>query len=170
MPVPVDDEVEVQNVDIVVSKSDGKGAILYGNPIFVKLSGYSLGELLEKPHSILRHPDMPRIIFKFLWDNIQAGKDVIAFVKNLRKDGKYYWVIANVKVAKNPDGSFRNYVSTRRKMSENAKKVIIPLYEELLEAEREGGMEMSQKVLEAWLSENGGSLDSFNDTMKKLQG
>ena len=62
---------------------------------------------------------MPRIIFKYLWDNLEAGKDVKAFVKNLRKDGGFYWVLAFVRVAKNPDGSFRNYVSTRRGASKS---------------------------------------------------
>ena len=127
----LDKEVEVKSVDIVVSRSNDKGDITYANQIFFKLSGYSQAELMNQPHSILRHPDMPKIIFKFLWDNIQAGKDVVAFVKNLTKNGEYYWVMANVKVAKNPDGSFRNYVSTRRKMSSNARHIIEPLYKEL---------------------------------------
>ena len=166
---PTDVEQEVKPVDIVVSKADAEGNITYGNPIFMKLSKYSQGELLDQPHAILRHPDMPKIVFKFLWDNIQAGKDVKAFVKNLAKDGGYYWVLAHVKAATNPDGSFRNYTSTRRGMSPAAREVIEPLYKKLLEAEQEGGMEASQKVLEAFLSENGASLDTFNDAMQKLQ-
>ncbi|NKQ40659.1 MAG: PAS domain-containing protein [Sulfurovum sp.] len=161
-------EHEVTKVDIIVSKSNEAGDITYANPIFWKLSGYSQGELLDNPHSILRHPDMPKIVFKFLWDNLKAGSDVFAFVKNRSKDGGFYWVLAHVRVAKNPDGSFRNYVSTRRMMTEGARKTIEPLYIKMLEAEKEGGMSASLKVLEDSLSESGASLATFNETMKKL--
>jgi len=158
----------LKNVDIIVSKSNEAGDITYANPIFVKLSGYTMGELLDKPHSILRHPDMPRVVFKFLWDNLKAGNDVFAFVKNRSKDGGFYWVLAHVRVAKNPDGSFRNYVSTRKMLTENARKVIEPLYAQMLEAEKESGMSGSLKVLEKFLSDNGATLATFNEAMKKL--
>lgn len=166
---PTDVEHEVRKIDIVASKGDAQGNITYANPIFWRLSGYSQGDLLDKPHSILRHPDMPRIIFKFLWDNITAGKDVKAFVKNLSKDGGFYWVFAHIKVATNPDGSFRNYTSTRREMSSGARLVIEPLYKQLLEAEQSGGMEASLQLLEEYLQSNGASLATFNETMNKIQ-
>ena len=166
---PNNEEHPVTNVDIIVSKGDEKGDITYANPIFFKLAGYTQAELLEQPHSIIRHPDMPKIIFKYLWDTIQAGNDVKAFVKNLCKDGGFYWVFAHVRVASNPDGSFRNYVSTRRGMSVDARTVIEPLYKELLEAEKSGGMDASLPILESFLKEQGGSLATFNDTMQKIQ-
>ena len=148
--IPTDVEHEVKSVDIIVSKGNEAGDVTYANPIFYKLSGYTQGELLEQPHSIIRHPDMPKIVFKFLWDNLKAGKDVKAFVKNLSKDGGFYWVLAHVRVATNPDGSFRNYVSTRKGMSASARTVIEPLYKELLAAEDAGGMDASLAVLEAF--------------------
>ena len=166
---PTSTEHQVTNVDIIVSKGDDKGDITYANPIFFKLAGYTQAELLEKPHSIIRHPDMPKIIFKYLWDEIQSGKDVKAFVKNLCKDGGFYWVIAHVRVATNPDGSFRNYVSTRKGMSVSARTTIEPLYKALQEAEEKGGMEASLPLLEAFLKDNGASLDTFNDAMQKIQ-
>lgn len=167
-PVPTDVEHEVTSIDMIVSKGDAEGNITYTNPIFMKISGYSQGELLDKPHSILRHPDMPKVIFKYLWDNIKEGKDVIAYVKNLCKDGGYYWVIAQVRVAKNPDGSFRNYVSTRRAITDNAKKTISDLYAKLLEIEKNEGVEASEKALEAFLQENGQSFATFNQFMTSL--
>lgn len=166
---PTDVEHEVKLVDIVVSKGNEKGDITYANPIFFKLAGYTQGELLDQPHSIVRHPDMPKIVFKYLWDTIQEGNDVKAFVKNLSKDGGFYWVFAHVRVAKNPDGSFRNYVSTRKGMSTAARAVIEPLYKELLEAEQSGGTEASQALLEDSLKNNGASLATFNDAMQKIQ-
>ncbi len=167
-PTPTDVEHEVTNVDMIVSKSDAEGNITYTNPIFMKISGYTQGELLDQPHSILRHPDMPKVIFKYLWDNIQAGKEVYAYVKNLCKDGGFYWVLAQVRVATNPDGSFRNYVSTRKQMLPNAREVIVPLYAKLLEAEASGGVEASEKALMDFLAENGSGPDSFNDLMQQL--
>jgi hypothetical protein len=112
---------------------------------------------------------MPKIIFKYLWDTIQAGNDVKAFVKNLCKDGEFYWVFAHVRVATNPDGSFRNYVSTRKGMSASARTVIEPLYKDLVAAEESGGMDASLPLLEAFLKEHGGSLSTFNDTMQNIQ-
>ena len=166
---PTDKEHEVTSVDIVVSKGNAKGDITYANQIFFKLAGYTQAELLDQPHAIIRHPDMPKIIFKYLWDNLEAGKDVKAFVKNLCKDGGFYWVFAHVRVATNPDGSFRNYVSTRKGMSAGARAIIEPLYKTLRAAEDEGGMNASLPLLEAFLKEQGGSLSTFNDTMQKIQ-
>jgi len=161
-------EYEVRSIDIIVSKGNEAGDITYANPIFVKLSGYTQGELLDKPHSILRHPDMPKLIFKYLWDNLKAGNDVYAFVKNLSKDGGYYWVLAHVRVAKNPDGSFRNYVSTRKQMTVEAKALIEPLYSEMIKAEKAEGMSGSLKVLEKFLADHGASLSTFNEEMQKI--
>jgi len=164
------EEHVLTSVDIVVSKGDMQGNITYANPIFFKLSGYTKAELMDKPHSLIRHPDMPKIIFKYLWDNLQKGEDVKAFVKNLSKDGGFYWVYAHVRVAKNPDGSLRNYVSTRKAMSSQAREVIEALYANLLTAEKTGGMDESLCVLETFLQEQGSSLANFNDVMEKLQG
>lgn len=161
-------EIEVKNVDIVVSKGDKEGKIIYANPIFVKLSGYTQGDLLDEPHSILRHPDMPKLIFKYLWDNLQAGNDTTVFVKNLTKNGDYYWVSAHVRPATNPDGSFRNYVSTRKIMTGNAKNIIEPLYAKMVEAENAGGMAESLKVLEEFLSQNNATLATFSQHMKSI--
>jgi PAS domain S-box-containing protein len=168
-PTPIDVEKEVTSVDLIVSKSDKEGNITYINPIFVKISGYSQGELLEKPHSILRHPDMPKVIFKYLWDHISKGEDVVAFVKNLCKDGSYYWVLATVKMAKNPDGSFRNYMSTRRAVTKSAKEKISQLYAKLLEIEKTQGVEKSEEAFYKFLESNGVSNSKeFNELMQKL--
>jgi PAS domain S-box-containing protein len=167
-PTPTDVEHEVTSVDMIVSKSDEAGNITYTNPIFMKISGYTQGELLDQPHAILRHPDMPKAVFKYLWDNIKEGKDVTAFVKNLCKDGGFYWVLAQVRVAKNPDGSFRNYVSTRRHITDSAKKAVGALYAKLLEIEKSDGVEASEKALLDFLAENGQSPETFNDFMLEL--
>jgi PAS domain S-box-containing protein len=161
-------EHAVRDIDIIVSKGNKAGDITYANPIFFKLAGYTQGELLDRPHAIIRHPDMPKIIFKYLWERLESGKDVKTFVKNLSKDGGYYWVFAHVRVATNPDGSFRNYVSTRRKMSENAREVIEPLYKKLLDAEKEGGMKASLAELVQFLESNKQTINTYNEYMQSL--
>ena len=163
-PTPNQTEIEVKPVDIVVSKSDKEGNIEYANPIFYKLSGYSKRELTFAPHSILRHPDMPKIVFKFLWDELKKGNEVHAFVKNMTKDGSFYWVLAYIRPANNPDGSLRNYVSTRKAMSPNARKIIEPLYQELLAIEKNSGVAASEEKLISALNNR-----SFNDVMLDMQ-
>jgi len=163
-PTPTSNEIEVKPVDIVVSKADEAGDITYANPIFYKLSGYSKKELNFAPHSILRHPDMPKVVFKFLWDEIQTGNEVHAFVKNLTKDGSFYWIMAHVRPALNQDGSFRNYVSTRKAMSANARATIEALYAKLLELENTGGVEASEAELLKVLDGR-----AFNEVMDELQ-
>jgi len=168
-PEPTNNEKIVTSVDLIVSKSDAQGNIAYANPIFMKISGYTQGELLEQPHSILRHPDMPKVIFKYLWDNLKSGKDVTAYVKNLCKDGSFYWVLAAVRVAKNPDGSFRNYMSTRKCITDSAKAKIGSLYSQLIEIEKKGGVEASEKALINFLNKNGiEDSEAFNKLMIQL--
>ena len=162
-------EREVKSIDLIVSKADIEGNITYVNPIFLKISGYTQGELYDKPHSILRHPDMPKAIFKYLWDTLKVGGDVVAFVKNLCKDGSYYWVLATVKTAKNPDGSFRNYMSTRKCITIDAKATISELYSKLLEEEKINGFEASVAMFDTYRRENNiNDAKSFNTYMQNL--
>ena len=163
-PTPNNNEIEVKSVDIIVSKSDAQGNIEYANPIFYKLSGYSKRELTYAPHAILRHPDMPKVVFKYLWDELKVGNEVHAFIKNMTKEGAFYWVLAYVRPALNPDGSFRNYVSTRKNMSARARATIEPFYAKLLEIESTEGVEASEKTLRATLQGR-----TFNDVMLGIQ-
>jgi PAS domain S-box-containing protein len=163
-PTPTTNEIEVKSVDIVVSKSDDEGNIEYANLIFYKLSGYNKRELTFAPHSILRHPDMPKIVFKYLWSELKKGNEVNAFVKNLTKDGSFYWVMAYVRPAFNTDGSLRNYISTRKVMSKNARNTIEPLYAKLLALEKSNGVEASEKALMELLDGK-----EFNDVMDSIQ-
>lgn len=147
--------------DFIVSKTDTKGKITYGNKIFIKMSGYAESELLNKPHSILRHPDMPKIVFKLLWERIQEKKEIFAYVKNLCKDGSHYWVFANVTATLDEKGNIRDFHSVRRKPSDKALSIIPDIYAQLLSAERSGGMEASKKLLEKTLNEQGVGYDKF---------
>lgn len=95
--LPVNDiETLVKDDQYLISKTDLKGRITYCNPAFVEISGFERDELIGKPHNVIRHPDMPELAFKDLWDTIQAKKPWSGLVKNRRKDGGFYWVLANV--------------------------------------------------------------------------
>lgn len=146
---------------IIVSKTDTKGKITYCNEVFIQMSGYEESELLNQPHSILRHPKMPKIVFKLLWDTIQKGEEINAYVINLRKDGGFYWVLANVTPSFDKKGNITNYFSVRTRPRPEALAIIKPLYEELLRLEKSGGMDASKKALDKILNEKGISYEEF---------
>ncbi|WP_415884530.1 PAS domain-containing protein [Neptuniibacter sp. QD72_48] len=101
---------------LIVSRTDTKGFITHANQAFVEMSGYTQEELIGQNHNILRHPDMPAAAFADLWDTLKAGKKWHGYVKNLRKDGSYYWVKATV-IPNVRNGSVVGYTSVRRKPS-----------------------------------------------------
>lgn len=137
--VPTTREKLMRENDFIVSKTDTKGRITYGNEIFIEFSGYSEEELLGSQHNIIRHPDMPRGVFKFLWDNIAAGNEVFAYVKNLAKDGSYYWVYANVTPDYDSSGNIIGYFSVRRAPKKSSIATIEGLYRQMLEKEKSAG-------------------------------
>lgn len=122
--------------EIIVSKTDPRGVITYANDVFVRVSAYSEAELIGAPHSIVRHPDMPRCAFKLLWDTISNGREVFAYVLNLARDGAHYWVLAHVTPTRDADGAVVGYHSNRRRPSRDAVAKVEPLYRELLAVER----------------------------------
>jgi len=151
--------------DFLVSKTDTKGRITYGNRIFIEYSGYSEAELLGKQHNIVRHPDMPRGVFKYLWDTVQSGQECFAYVKNRSKDGGFYWVFANVTPSYSPDGRLDGYFSVRRKPSPAAIATVSGLYRQMLAAEQAAGSKnacaASLELLQATLAQHGASYASF---------
>lgn len=164
---PNNNERKLSPNDFIISKTDTKGRITYCNRIFMDLAGYSEAELLGKAHSIVRHPDMPKLIFKYLWDRIQAKKEIFAYVVNLCKDGSHYWVYANVTASTDDKGKTLGFYSVRRKPNENAVAAIKDLYEELLNKEKNGGVEASQKYLNEVLEQKGVSYDEFVQNLQR---
>lgn len=137
--IPTLKEKVMRENDFIVSKTDTKGRIIYGNEIFIEFSGYSEEELLGSQHNIVRHPDMPRCAFAFLWQEIAAGREFFAYVKNMSKDGSFYWVFTNVTPDFDEQGNIIGYFSVRRKPKPSAVKTIEPIYAALLEAEKNAG-------------------------------
>lgn len=146
----------------IVSKTDLKGKITYGNDLFIEISGYTEKELIEAPHSILRHADMPRAVFKLLWDRIQSGNEVFAYVKNRAKSGKFYWVHAYVTpIIDSRKNQIIGYHSVRRSPSKKGIEIVEPLYRKMLDAERSGGIQASTALLNSTLSQLKVSYDEF---------
>lgn len=112
---------------LIVSTTDKDGNITHVNHAFIEMSGYTEAELIGTPHSILRHPDMPPAAFKDLWDTVTKGEKWQGIVKNLRKDGGYYWVKATV-IPNIRNGQVVGYTSVRRKPSSIVVDECIKLY------------------------------------------
>ena len=130
-PIPLDIEVTFDGRSLI-SETDLKGNIVFVNRKFVEMTAYSKEELIGSPHSILRHPDMPKVAFEQMWKIIQSGKIWDGYVKNLRKDGKYYWVIVHVIPKKDEDGNIIGYMASRKIPEASRLKVVEMEYEKLL--------------------------------------
>ncbi len=147
--------------EIIVSKTDLKGKITYANHLFFRLADYTEEELIGAPHSTIRHPEMPRCIFKLLWDTLQAGKEIFAYVVNRSKNGDHYWVFAHVTPSRDASGDIVGYHSNRRVPNrEVLEGTIIPLYQQLLTEEQKhsspkDGMAASEKMLMDLCKEKG---------------
>ncbi|KAF0151592.1 MAG: PAS domain S-box [Ignavibacteria bacterium] len=156
---------EMRDDDFIVSKTDLKGKIEYANRIFMEFAQMSEQELLGQPHNVIRHPDMPRAIFKLLWDTVQSGKEIFAYVKNMAKDGSAYWVLANVTPVRNDKEEVVGFYSVRRKPSKKALDAVIPIYKAMLEEEKRNEarnqIESSTKILQNLLQEKGMSYEEF---------
>ena len=163
--VPTQVERILADNEFIISKTDTKGKITYGNRPFNDYSGFSENELLGVQHNVVRHPDMPRAVFKLLWDEVQAGREVFAFVKNLCKDGSFYWVLANVTPSLDDQGRVVGYYSVRRKPNPKAMSVVVPLYKQLLQIEQNAGsreaIPASLTYLQNLLKEKGVSYERF---------
>lgn len=163
-PKPIDNEIKLSSKRYIVSKTDAKGIILYGNDYFVEISGYKESELVGQPHSIVRHPDMPKIAFKLMWDRIKQGKNFMAVVKNLAKDGSYYWVVTDFEPKVDPiTNEIISHTAFRKAAPQKAIDAVTPLYATLLELEEEGGMEASEAYLRGYLEEHNTTYDELID-------
>lgn len=160
-PQPINHEIILDETKIIMSKTDKKGIIEYANQYFVNICGYAEWELMGEPHNIIRHPDMPKIVFKLLWDRLDDGKNIHALVKNLAKDGSFYWVITNFETQYDEDGKIIAYFSRRKKPPRYAIEAIEPIYKKLIELEQEGGMKLSGEFLVNFLSDSNLTYDEF---------
>lgn len=150
----IDKEVSWDKTQTIMSKTNARGIIEYANEVFVDVCGYEDYELMGQPHNIIRHPDMPKVIFKVLWENLKNGKNFHAIVKNLAKSGRYYWVITDFEIAKDENGEIVNLFARRKAVPQDVISLHIePLYKKLLQIEASSGVEFSEKYLTGFLEE-----------------
>jgi aerotaxis receptor len=131
---PIDEEYFFDG-SVIISQTDLKGVITYANRAFSEVSGYSVEELIGKPHNILRHPDMPKATFEKMWSTIQSGQAWNGLVKNLRKDGKYYWVDTEILPVKDENNNITGYIAARKAASRKDIQENEETYKKMLEAE-----------------------------------
>jgi len=133
-PEPLDEEVLFDGRSLI-SETDLKGVITFVNRKFVEMTGYSKQEAVGQPHSILRHPDMPKAAFAQMWKEIKQGRTWEGYVKNLRKDGKYYWVVVTIVPKKDENGETIGYIASRKMPDRIKLQSVIEQYKEMIAKE-----------------------------------
>lgn len=170
--VPTSEERMMRESDFIVSKTDLTGRIIYGNEIFIEFSGYEEEELLGAQHNIIRHPDMPRVVFKLLWDYLAEDKEIFAFVKNMSKDGSFYWVFTHVVPTMDKDNKKIGYTSVRRMPNSKAISIVSDVYKSMLAAEKQAGakdaMAASGAILGQLLNDKGVTYDQLITVLQAL--
>jgi len=170
--VPTSRERVMREHDFIVSKTDLTGRITYGNEIFIEFSGYGERELLGSQHNIIRHPDTPRAVFKLLWDYLAEDREIFAFVKNMSKDGGFYWVFTHVAPMKDHNKQKIGYTSVRRMPNPKAIPIVEDVYRAMREEERRAGardaVEASGKLLGNLLKDKGVNYEEFINALQSL--
>ena len=152
--------------EMIVSKTDPRGIMTYVNHTFVDISGYTEQELVGKPHSLIRHPHMPRSVFRLLWDRVKSGNEIFAYVMNRCKNGDHYWVFANASPMFNSQRQVIGYNSNRRLPRPQAITAVTPLYAKLLQIEQAhsnnaAGLEASKAALHQTIADLGIDYEEF---------
>ena len=169
-PIVLDEEIIFSKKKFIVSKTDIEGNILFVNQNFCDVTGYKYDELIGQPHSVLRHPNMPKAIFYMIWKSLLAGMEVSAIIKNVAKSGKYYWVIADFSMQRDNHGQLETFTSFKRFAPEHVSRDIEDLYNHMCYAERKSGMEGSLLYLETFLEEKQLSYNEYLEELVKPKG
>ena len=160
-------EIKVTGNKKLITKTDLKGVIHYGNKEFSNISGFYPSEYLYQPHNIVRHPDMPKAIFKKMWEFIQKGQNFVGVLKNQAKNGDYYWVVTDFEIETDTDGEISGYMATRTPVSSAAKIEAENIYSTLLDIEETDGLDASVKYLDDFLSAHDSSISGYTETFMR---
>ena len=165
-PTPTGHERYFDADDIIVSKTDLTGKITYANDVFLDIAGYEEHEVIGQPHSMIRHPDMPRSVFRFMWETLEARREIFAYVVNMAKNGDHYWVYAHVTPTIGADGRAIGYHSNRRVPDPGAIARVKDLYatlraEEQRHPDKRAAVEAGYALLTRTLQQSGLEYDAF---------
>ena len=169
-PIVIDEEIKFSKKKFIVSKTDLNGKIIFLNKNFSEVSGYSEAELIGLPHNVLRHPDMPKAVFFIVWQSLLAGNKISGVIKNLAKDGRYYWVIADLEAKRDSEGNINALTAFRRAAPDDVIETAEELYTTMLAIEKKHGMEKSLAYLEGFLEENHLTYGEFIEELIKPKG
>ena len=169
-PIVIDEEIKFSKKKFIVSKTDLKGKIIFTNKNFSEVSGYTEAELVGENHNILRHPDMPKAVFFLVWKTLLAGNSISGVVKNLAKDGRYYWVIADFEAKKDSSGNITALTAFRRAAPQDVIDSAEALYETMVSIEKKHGMEKSLSYLEGYLEDESLTYHEFIEELIRPKG
>ena len=169
-PIVLDEEIKFSKKKFIVSKTDIKGKIIFINKNFAEISKYTEAELIGAPHNVLRHPDMPKAVFYLVWQNLLAGNKISGVIKNLAKDGRYYWVIADLEPKFDSNGNITTLTAFRRAAPQDVIDTTEELYATMLAIEKKHGMEKSLAYLDGFLEENEMNYNEFIEELIKPKG
>ena len=160
-PTPLDREIKLDPSKIIISKANARGIIEFANDYFMEVSGYEEFELMGQPHNVVRHPDMPKVIFKIMWERLQEGKNIHALIKNLSKDGRFYWVLTDFETKYNENGEIVSHYARRKAAPGNAVFQIKKLYKTLVAIEERQNPETAEKYFLGLLEEKAITYDQY---------
>jgi PAS domain S-box-containing protein len=152
---PLNQEISLDAKKYLLSKTDSLGNIEYCNSYFCEITGYDEEELIGKPHSIVRHPDMPGAIFHLMWNSLHRREPVHVILKNMRKDGRFYWIHADINIKINKaSNEIIGYFAYQKKVPDHVITTIAPLYTQLQKVENDSGLEASVRYLSRFLEQS----------------
>ena len=155
-------QIKLDELQPLVSRTDLRGNIKYTNHYFKEITGYKEEELIGRPHSIIRHPDMPKIIFTLMWQRLKENKDILAIVKNRTKYGDYFWITTSFKTTHSEVTKKENgYMAITHAAPPQAVKEVESLYKKLLEIEKADGEVASIKYLLDFFEANETNYDDY---------
>ncbi|WP_431281332.1 PAS domain-containing protein [Humitalea sp. 24SJ18S-53] len=159
-------ESPFSETELIITKTDPSSRIIYANEVFLRVSRLTLQQAIGRPHKLIRHPDMPRSVFRLMWETIQARGEFFGYVKNLATNGDHYWVFAHVTASIGANGQLAGFHSNRRKPDPLQIERVEPVYRRLLQAEaqkpdRDQGLKAGTETLSTLLRERGLSYEQF---------
>ena len=164
---PTNKEIKLSVYDMLVSKTDIAGTITYANSKFMKVSGYKGSELMGSPHSIVRHPDMPKAIFFMMFKRLKQGKSFLSVIKNMSKNGDHYWVTTDFSIQRDRDGNIVSFMSFREAAPKSVVQEIEILYSKMLEIEKSVDMEASLAYFDLFFEKKDTTYDEYIKELAK---
>jgi PAS domain S-box-containing protein len=167
MVKPTNKEIKLSVYDMLVSKTDVGGNIMFANSKFMDISGYKESELMGSPHSIVRHPDMPKAIFFMMFKRLKEGKSFLSVIKNMSKSGDYYWVTTDFSIQRDRDGKIISFMSFREAAPRAVVEEIEMLYSKMLDIEKSLDMDASLAYFDLFFENKETTYDAYIKELAK---